>query len=244
MRRSVCANRQGCCLSLDPDSWLSQSRFLPADVIAQTWGRSQPVEPKRLDVMDIPELLADRFGIHNFELQQIYFLSMEPSYFTRFNERLKKAKSKISNMPLELDDQGYAGIVGPSSPGPALRAKALDLTKQWMDRAAMIGCPSVMLNQGSGPLTENHGPTIETLKSMTAYGKTKNVAVTIQNRGRAMPEQVANLIKAAGIYANPDLGNFPDEETRARGMRLPGFQGDLLDRGRWPRSLCRPTEDH
>jgi hypothetical protein len=188
--------------------------------IAQTWNRSQPVEPKRLDVMDLPELLADKFGLHNFELQQIFFLSMEPSYFARFNERLMKAKSKITNMPLELDDQGYAGIVGPSSPDPALRAKALDLTKQWMDRAAMIGCPSVMLNQGSGPLTENLGPTIETLQSMAAYGKTKNVAVTIENRGRATPEQVANLIQASGIYANPDLGNFPDEETRARGMRL------------------------
>ena len=77
-----------------------------------------------------------------------------------------------------------------------------------------------MLNQGSGPLTGDLGPCIETLKSMAAYGKSKNVAVTIENRGRSTPEQVANLIKAARIYANPDLGNFPDEETRARGMRL------------------------
>ena len=138
-----------------------------------TWDRSQPVEPKRLDVMDLPELLADKFGLHNFELQQIFFLSMEPSYFTRFNERLMKAKSKITNMPLELDDQGYAGIVGPSSPDPALRAKALDLTKQWMDRAAMIGCPSVMLNQG-----RNFAPTarrrMSPSPSKTAAGRRRN----------------------------------------------------------------------
>jgi hypothetical protein len=55
---------------------------------------------------------------------------------------------------------------------------------------------------------------------MAAYGKTKNVGVTMENRGRATPEQLANVIKMAGMYANPDLGNFPDEETRTRGMRL------------------------
>ena len=27
------------------------------------------------------------------------------------------------------------------------------------------------------------------------------------------------VIQAAGIYANPDIGNFPDEEARAAGLR-------------------------
>jgi len=189
-------------------------------LIPEVWDRSQPVAPKELDIMDVPQLLADRFGLHNFEVQQIHFLSMEPSYYAKFNERLKQAKCKVSNMPLELDDKGYAGIVGPSSPDPALRARAIDLTKKWIDIAAMIGCPSVMVNQGTGPLPEDLGPCIETLKTMGAYGKSKNVAVTLENRGRATPEQLASLIKTSGIAANPDLGNFPDEETRIRGMRL------------------------
>ena len=171
--------------------------------------------------MDIPELLADRFGLHNVEVQTIYFLSMEPSYCARFNERLKKAKSKITNMPLELDDRAhtYSGIIGPSATDPALRAKAIDLTKQWIDVAAMIGCPSVMLNQGRN-FTENLDVFIENLKTMEAYGKTKNVSVTMENRGGGTPEQLANAVKKAGVHIMPDLGNFPDEETRTRGMRL------------------------
>ena len=166
-----------------------------------TWDRSQPVEPKQLDaIMDIPELLADRYGLHNMEVQTIYFLSMEPSYYARFNERLKKAKCKVTNMPLELDDRAHqwAGIIGPSATDPALRAKAIELTKQWIDVAAMIGCPSVMLNQGRNLLAENLDSFVETLKIMAAYGKTKNVGVTMENRGRATPEQLANAIKAAG----------------------------------------------
>jgi hypothetical protein len=190
-----------------------------------TWDRSQPVEPQQVDaIMDAPQLLADTYGLHNMDIQSIYFLSMEPSYYARFSERLKKAKCKVTNMPLELDDNAHqwAGIVGPSATDPALRAKAIELTKQWIDIAAMIGCPSVMLNQGSGPLTENLEPAIETLKIMGAYGRTKNVAVTMENRGGGTPEQLADAIKAAGagVRAMPDLGNFPDEETRTSGMRL------------------------
>jgi hypothetical protein len=190
--------------------------------LANTWDRTKPVEPKQLDIMDMPELLADRYGLHNMEIQQIYLLSMEPSYYARFNERLKKAKCKVTNMPLELDEPGstYSGLIGPCSPDPAGRAKAIELTKQWIDIAAMIGCPSVMMNQGRD-FTANLEASIETLKTMGAYGRTKNVVVTLENRGRTTsPEQLADLIKASGIKANPDLGNFPDEETRTRGMRL------------------------
>ena len=75
--------------------------------LAQTWDRSQPVEPKEADLMDAPEKLADTFGLHNVEIQTIYFPSMEPSYFERFSERLKKAKCKVTNIPLELDDREH-----------------------------------------------------------------------------------------------------------------------------------------
>jgi sugar phosphate isomerase/epimerase len=189
-------------------------------LIPETWDRSQPVAPKEMDIMEVPEFLADHLGLHHFEIQNIHFLSMEPSYCAKFNERLKKAKCRISNMPLELDDHGYAGIVGPSATDPALRARAIDLTKKWIDVAATIGCPSVMVNQGTGALPEDIGPCVETLKTMAAYGKTRNVVITMENRGRAAPEQLANLIRTSGTHANPDLGNFPDDETRARGMRL------------------------
>jgi len=189
-----------------------------------TWDRSQPVEPQQVDaIMDAPQLLADTYGLHNMDIQSIYFLSMEPSYYARFSERLKKAKCKVTNMPLELDDNAHqwAGIVGPSATDPAVRAKAIELTKQWIDVAAMIGCPSVMLNQGRN-FAENLGSFVETLKTLGAYGRTKNVAVTMENRGGGTPEQLADAIKAAGagVRAMPDLGNFADEETRTRGMRV------------------------
>jgi hypothetical protein len=181
---------------------------------------SREAAPKQLDIMAFPELLADRYGLHHVEVQQIHFLSMKPSYYEEFNRRLAKAKSKMVNMPLELDDQGYQGLVSPCSPDPALRARAVEQASRWIDIAAMIECPNVMINQGMAAFPADMAPSIDALKTLSAYGKSKNVAVLMENRGKATPEELAQLIRATGTYANPDTGNFRDEETRARGLRV------------------------
>jgi len=91
---------------------------------------------------------------------------------------------------------------------------------KWIDIALMIGCPSVMVNQGTRALPEDLAPCVDALKTLSAYGKWKKVAVIMENRGRTAPEELAQLIRASGTYANPDIGNFPDEDSRARGLRL------------------------
>jgi len=48
------------------------------NVLAETRDWSQRVPPKELDIMDFPQTLAERYGIHNVEVQQFHFLSMEP----------------------------------------------------------------------------------------------------------------------------------------------------------------------
>jgi hypothetical protein len=181
---------------------------------------SHEATPKQLDIMDFPEMMADRYHIHHVDVLNINFLSMEPSYCRKFSGRLKKAKSKIANMPVELDEKGYAGIVSACSPDPALRAKAIDLTKKWIDIASMMACPSIMVNQGTRALPEDLAPCVDALRTLSAYGKSKKVAVIMENRGRTPPEELAQLIRASGTYANPDIGNFPDEDARARGLRL------------------------
>ncbi len=186
------------------------------------WDRNQPMEPQQVEaIMDVPEWLADTYGLHNMDIQTPYFLSMEPSFCARFSERLKKAKCRVTNMPFELDDRAHqwSGIIGPSATDPALRAKAIEMTKKWVDVASMIGCPSAMVNQGRN-FTENLDVFIENLKVMEAYARTKNVGITMENRGGGTPEQLADAVKKAGVHIMPDLGNFPDEETRTRGMRL------------------------
>lgn len=170
-----------------------------------------PTPAKPWDFLDYPELIADRFGLHNIEVQDENFASFERSYINDVIARMKKTKSRMINICLEVGT--YV-----SDPDPAARQKAVEHTKQWIDNAVLLGCPSVMVNQGRLSYETMAAP-IEALKQCAAYGKTKNVFVTIENRGEREPSLLAQILRASGAYANPDIGNFPDDVTRERGMR-------------------------
>ncbi len=204
-----------------------------------------PDDPARtLDILDTPDMIASHYGIHHVEVQHTHFISTELPYLREFRDRLRKANSHMNQICLEF------GPLNISSPDPVLRVETIDLTKQWIDHAVELGCPRVMVNQGT-LAPEVRQSAIETLKTMNDYGKSRNVFVTMENRGggrrRNTPpaaaisttvgapvtvpaaetshpetagwEVVVEVIKASGIHANPDTGNFPDEESRAAGLR-------------------------
>jgi hypothetical protein len=223
-------------------------------VMSLSFGRmlKSPAHPddanRTLDILDLPDLVAKRWGIHHVEMQHSHFLSTETAYLEEFHSRLKKAKSQVNQINVEF------GQLNISSPDPSLRLETIDLTKQWIDHAVAIGCPRVMVNQGT-LAPEVRQTAIDTLKTINAYGKAKKVFVTMENRddgpnagrgrgGRAgevppgtVPpgateaamaarprsptwEVLVEVMKASGTWANPDIGHFPDEASRAAGLRV------------------------
>jgi hypothetical protein len=190
-----------------------------SDLLTQATDWSQPVSPGKLDIMDFPAMLAERYGIHNVEVEDRHFLSLEPAYYEKFHARLQKAKSRMINIDLELDTVGYSGTVSPCSPDPQIRAHAIELTKRWIDRAAMIECPSVMPNQGRR-WGDDLTPIIDAFKSLRDYGASKNVAIILEERGSIPIDTLVKVIRESGIHANPDMGNWKDEESMERGLRL------------------------
>jgi len=198
---------------------------------------SQPDNPARtLDIMDLGQMLADRYGVHNVEMQHAHFPSTEPAYLMGFRDRLAKTMSRVTNINLEFGPQNI------SATDPALRQQAIDRTKEWIDHALALGCPRIMVNQGA-PTQENKDVAIAALKAMGDYGKSRNIMVAMENRGGgggggrqgapapgATPASPAppvpaawvllvEIIKGSGTYANCDLGNFPDQDTQHAGIR-------------------------
>ncbi|MCC7009510.1 MAG: TIM barrel protein [Acidobacteria bacterium] len=131
-----------------------------------------------LALFDIPQMYADRYGVHNIEIQHTHFQSVEDAYVRELRARAEKVQSRFSNINLEF------GPMTISSPNPVLRAQAIDLTKQWIDRAALLGSPRVMINQGA-PTQENKNDGIAALKAMVEYGKSKGVMIGVETRGNA-----------------------------------------------------------
>jgi hypothetical protein len=174
-------------------------------------GTARQGNPKAtLDLMDLAGMVAERYGIHRVEFQQADFPSAEPAYWQEFRNRMKKANSQMNQINLEFANLNI------SSPDLVIRLETIELTKRWIDHAAALECPRVMVSHG-GLAPEVRQSAIETLKTMNAYGKAKNVSVTM-DPGNAPWETVVEVIKAAGIGVNPDCGNFPDKESRAAAL--------------------------
>lgn len=188
-----------------------------------------PDDPNRtIDILDLPQIIADRYGVHHVEPQHSHFLSTEPAYLKEFRNRYAKAKCQMNQINVEF------GPLNISNPDPVRVLETIDLTKQWINHAADLGCARVMLNQGT-LAPEVRKTATAALKTIGDYGKSKKVFVTLENRGGGAPpppapgqpprvvtagwDVLVQVIKDAGIWANPDVGNFPDNEARAAGLR-------------------------
>jgi hypothetical protein len=174
-------------------------------------GTARPGNPKAmLDLMDLGGMVAERYGIHRVEFQHVDFPSADPGYFEEFRRRMNAANSRTHQINLDFAN------VNVSSPDPTIRLETIELTKRWIDHAATLDCPRVMLNHG-GLDPEVRLSAVETLKTIGAYGKTKSVFVTM-DPGNAPWEVVVETAKASGIWVTPDCGNFPDKQSRAAAL--------------------------
>jgi hypothetical protein len=138
----------------------------------------EPSAERTLELLDLPQMYVDVYGVHNIEFQHSHLVQAEkdPAFITEMKARVDKAKSVITQINLEFGQQNI------SNTDPALRQEAIDHTKQWIDIAVLLGCPRVMINQGQlSQDTKAHA--ITTFKAMNDYGKTKNVKVSAETRG-------------------------------------------------------------
>jgi len=180
-----------------------------------------PADPSlTLEILDLPGMIAERYGVHFVEFQHTDFESTEPDYFDEFKSRLQKANSRINQINLEFRQLNI------STPDPVLRLETVDLTKKWVDHAATLGCARIMVNQGT--LSPEVRPfAIEALQTINRYAKAKNVFITVENKEdghasrtpRAHWDVDVEVIQEAGVWSNPDVGNFPNNEARAAGLR-------------------------
>lgn len=177
----------------------------------------------RMALLDFPETIADRYKVHNLEFVAPHFASVEPAYLQELKANLVRAHSRLINIPVDIPEIWHGG--GLSDPDTAVREAAIVASQNWIDVAKLLGARSVRCDPGAfNP--DDLTLTIESYRRLVAYGRTKNVTVLIENHGEIgsqHPEALVQLFRAVGglfIGALPDFGNFPDNETRLRGLPL------------------------
>jgi hypothetical protein len=181
-----------------------------------TWAFHTQFENGEIRLLDFPEMIADRYDVHNLEIVAPHFGDTDPAALQR---KLDATKSRMVNIPVDIKELWETPSL--SSPDPAVRAHAIALYSAWIDRAQSLGVPSVRCDPGLLNLSDP-SPTVASYKTLVAYGAARNVEVSVENHGSASahPEQLAEILRQSGAAALPDFGNFPDDATRDRGLRL------------------------
>jgi sugar phosphate isomerase/epimerase len=203
------AKRERICIS----TWSFHNLF------TATRDRKAPAPDKPLDILDFPEMIADRYHVHNLEIVSPHFASREPAYIRDVKKRLERAHSRLVNIPLDFDELWEKPAL--SAPDAKERGKAISIYAPWIEVAHDLGARSVRCDPGIINLADL-SPTIESYKTLVVRGRSKDVRVIVENHGSAAahPEQLVKILNDSGAIALPDFGNFPDAETRARGLRL------------------------
>jgi hypothetical protein len=171
---------------------------------------------RTLELFDLPQMLADTYGVHKIEFQHYHLASLEDSYLKDLKAALQKAKSTAEQINLE-----FSGL-NISAPMQRDRLLAIDLTKKFIDHAVAIGAKRVMINQGAQggansvmPTHENKVYSIPTLKTMADYGKSKGIIVSVETRGgggggrRAAAPGAAGAPGAAAAQTPPPPAPVP-----------------------------------
>jgi len=177
-----------------------------------------PAPPPTLDIMNLGEMFADRFGVHHIEMQHWHFASTETAWLKDFRARLDKTKSRVSQINVM-----FGPLMTLTSDTAVGRLQGIDLTKRWIDIAAFVGCPIVMVQQGT-PTRQNIPIGIAALRPMVEYGKSRKVLVSMEplggSQGSSEPSHVLllEIIKGAGATATCDIGNFPGQAEQQDGI--------------------------
>jgi hypothetical protein len=163
---------------------------------------------RTLELFDVAQMIADTYGVHKVEFQHYHIPSTEPSYLKDLRAHIEKSKSRMTQINLE-----FSGL-NISAPRQRDRVLATDLTKAWIDHAAMLGAQRVMINQGSQggadpvmPTHQNKVYSVPVLKSMADYGRSKGIIVSVETRGAGGGGRGGN--RGAGAGAAPGAAQTP-----------------------------------
>jgi sugar phosphate isomerase/epimerase len=159
-----------------------------------------------MDLRDFAAQVKDKFGVPGVEPLSSHFPSTDDAYLHGFREAIEKAGVHVVNIPVDNQDSYYDA-------DPAVRKKAIENGKKWIDVAVLIGSPSVRTSIATA---KNAKPSVdvaaEEIRKVAEYGATKNVFVNLENDNLESEDaffivKVVEKAQSAYLHALPDFCN-------------------------------------
>ncbi len=167
---------------------------------------SATAQPGKLRLLDLPRRMRDELDLRVIDLMTATLVSLEPNYLAELRQAAADAGCVLTN--LKMNQKG----LDMTSADAAVRRQALDVYRQTIDAAALLGVRWVR------PLP---GPKAPDLKLLTAsyrelvdYAGEKGIGLLVENYGWMQddPDAIPTIIRAVGtdLKAQPDTGNWTD----------------------------------
>src|SRR5437588_5722735 len=111
------------------------------NLFPKTRDQDAAVTGKNLVLMDFPEMIADRYKVHNLEFVAPHFASTEATYLQELKGKLLRAQSHLVNIPVDIEEIWHAAVL--SDPYPKVRETAINASMRWFAIAQGFGARSV-----------------------------------------------------------------------------------------------------
>ncbi|MGH9432713.1 MAG: sugar phosphate isomerase/epimerase family protein [Terriglobia bacterium] len=165
----------------------------------------KPQEPA-MTLLEFPEMVVKRFGVHGVEPLSAHFDSTDASYLVQFRAAVEKAGAHVVNVPL---DERYSFY----HPDAAVRQKAIATGKHWVDVAKAIGSPSIRAHiEGVHGVKPDVDRAAQSLGQLADYGASQNIVINLENDDPVSEDAffVVHVIEKANrpfLHALPDFAN-------------------------------------
>lgn len=179
------------------------------DISLAQWSLHRTLFAGELKNIDFPEFAATKFGIYGVEYVNQFFKD-EVKDMTYMKDLKNRAKDNgVKNVLIMVDREGSLG-----DDDQAKRLQAVENHYKWIDAAAFLGCKSIRVNAaGKGTRDELAKRVIDSLSSLSDYGKKAKINVIVENHGglSSHGDWLAGVLKSVGkknCGSLPDFGNF------------------------------------
>lgn len=168
-----------------------------------------------LTLLTAPKFIADQLGLHNVEVWSAQFAETSLDYCRQIKAAAAAVGSKIINVQVD-------GPENLSDPDASKRSASLAAIKQWMDRAAAVGAPTMRANTGGGsPEAWDVSRTADSFRQLAQYGKAIGVKILIENH-TGYSANIDKVVQLASAVNDPncrviaDWGNTPSTSPAER----------------------------
>jgi sugar phosphate isomerase/epimerase len=170
---------------------------------------------QELTLLTAPKFIADALGLHNVEIWSAQFAETSIDYC----QKIKAASAAVGSRIINIQVDGSENL---SDPDASKRAASVSAIKQWMDRAAAVGAPTLRANTGGGPPEAwDVKRTADSFRQLAEYGKKIGVKILIENH-TGYSADIDKVVAIAKTVNDPncrvisDWGNTPSSSPEAR----------------------------